>query len=250
MSEPTSNSNKKYLMANMTWKEVESTLSKQKTVIIPFGSTEEHGYHLPLSTDYFVAYELAKRIGSKIQVLVAPPICYGVCRRTAFFPGTITISIDTLRSLTTDIITSLQSQGFRNIIILPGHLGSAQTIGLELACQELLKKYEKLKIVLIDLIKVLEEIPEGLIEEKFGHAGEVETSLMLALNPETVRMTDATSEKPIFPNHLLVRDSKKLMKSGVMGNAKIASVEKGTTLLNLLVNKISKIILENIRDNN
>ena len=244
MSDLTSNSNKKYLMEDMTWKEVESTLSKQKTVIIPFGSTEEHGYHLPLSTDYYVAYELTKLIGSKIQVLVAPPICYGVCQRSAFFPGTITISIDTLRSLTIDIITCLQSQGFRNIIILPGHTGSAQTIGLEIACQELLNKYEKLEIVLIDLTKFLEEIPEGLIEEKFGHAGEVETSLMLALNPETVRMTDATSEKPIFPAHLLVRDSKKFMKSGVMGNAKIASIEKGTTILNLLVNKISEVILE------
>lgn len=83
-----------------------------------------------------------------------------------------------------------------------------------------------------------------MIEEKFGHAAEVETSLMLALNPETVRMTDATSEKPIFPAHLLVRDSKKFMKSGVMGNAKIASIEKGTTILNLLVNKISEVILE------
>lgn len=158
MSDLTSNSNKKYLMEDMTWKEVESTLSKQKTVIIPFGSTEEHGYHLPLSTDYYVAYELTKLIGSKIQVLVAPPICYGVCQRSAFFPGTITISIDTLRSLTIDIITCLQSQGFRNIIILPGHTGSAQTIGLEIACQELLNKYEKLEIVLIDLTKFLEEI--------------------------------------------------------------------------------------------
>jgi len=248
MSELTSSSNKKCLMANMTWKEVESTLSKNKTVIIPFGSTEEHGYHLPLSTDYFVAYELAKLIGKRIQVLVAPPICYGVCRRGASFPGTITISIDTLRSLTIDIITSLQSQGFRNIIILPGHLGSAQIIGLELACQELLKKYEKLKIALIDLTKFLEKIPEGLIEEKFGHAGEVETSLMLALDPEIVRMTDATSEKPVFPAHQIVRDSRKFMKSGVMGDAKIASIEKGTTILDLFVNEISKVILGIIED--
>lgn len=248
MSELTSNSNTKGLMANMTWKEVESTLSKNKTVIIPFGSTEEHGYHLPLSTDYFVAYELAKLVGKRIQVLVAPPICYGVCRRGASFPGTITISIDTLRTLTIDIITSLHSQGFRNIIILPGHLGSAQIIGLELACQELLIKHETLKIALIDLTKFLEKIPEGLIEERFGHAGEVETSLMLALDPKIVRMTDAISEKPIFPAHQIVRDSKKFMKSGVMGDAKIASIEKGTTILDLFVNEISKTILGIIED--
>jgi creatinine amidohydrolase len=153
-----------------------------------------------------------------------------------------------LRSLTIDIITSLHSQGFRNIIILPGHLGSAQIIGLELACQELLNKHENLKIALIDLTKFLEIIPEGLIEEKFGHAGEVETSLMLALDPEIVRMIYATSEKPIFPAHQIVRDSKKFMKSGVMGNAKIASIEKGTTILDLFVNEISKAIHEIIED--
>ncbi|WP_455278894.1 creatininase family protein [[Eubacterium] cellulosolvens] len=232
-----------YVMENMTWKEVESKLSKSKTVIIPFGSTEEHGYHLPLSTDYFVAYELAKRVGKKIQALVAPPICYGVCRRGASFQGTITISIDTLRSLTIDIITSLHSQGFRNIIVLPGHLGSAQTIGLELACQKLVKQNENLKIVLIDLSKILEKIPEGIIGEQFGHAGEVETSLMLALDPAIVRMADATDEKPIFPAHLVVRDSRKFMKSGVIGNANAASIEKGTVILELFVNEISKVIL-------
>jgi creatinine amidohydrolase len=248
MSKATSNSNTKYLMEDMTWKEVELTLTKNKTVIIPFGSTEEHGYHLPLSTDYFVAYELAKLVSKRTQVLVAPPICYGVCRRGASFPGTITISIDTLRSFTIDIITSLHSQGFRNIIVLPGHLGSAQIIGLELACQELLIKYEKLKIALIDLTKILEKIPKELIKEKFGHAGEVETSLMLALDPEIVRMKDATSEKPKFPSHQIVKDSRKFMKSGVMGDAKIASIKKGTTILDLFVNEISKTIHGIIED--
>jgi creatinine amidohydrolase len=145
--------------------------------------------------------------------------------------------------LTIDIITSLYSQGFRNIILLPGHLGSAQTIGLELACQEMITKHEKLKIALIDLTKLLEKIPEGLIEEKFGHAGEVETSLMLALDPKIVRMTDATSERPTFPPHLILRDSRKFMQSGVMGDAKIASIKKGTTILDLFVNEISKVIL-------
>jgi creatinine amidohydrolase/Fe(II)-dependent formamide hydrolase-like protein len=71
---------------------------------------------------------------------------------------------------------------------------------------------------------------------------------MLALDPEIVRMTDATSEKPIFPAHEIVRDSKKFMKSGVMGDPKIASIEKGRTILDLFVNEISKTILGIIED--
>ena len=80
------------IMENMTWNEVERKLKETRTGIIPFGSTEEHGYHLPLSTDYLVAYEIAKRIADETPALVTPPVCYGVCRRGETFPGTTTIT--------------------------------------------------------------------------------------------------------------------------------------------------------------
>ena len=92
------------------------------------------------------------------------------------------------------------------------------------------------------------EKAEEFIKEKFCHAGEVEPSLMLALDPEIVRMKDATSENPIFPAHQIVKDSRKFMKSGVMGDAKNASIEKGTTILDLFVNEISKAVHEIIED--
>lgn len=229
-------------MENMTWKDFEEKLRNTKTVLIPFGSTEEHGYHLPLSTDYHVAYEIAKRVSEKTSVLVTPPICYGVCRRGESFPGTITISFDTLRSLTLDIVESLYSHNLRNIVLLPGHLGSAQLTSLEIACQESLRKHSDLNLVIIRLPEILKQLPEGIIDEHFGHAGEVETSIMLALLPQLVEMKKAVSEIPSFPTHNLTRDARDFMRSGIIGDATNATLQKGEAILELLISEISKVI--------
>ncbi|MCJ7759916.1 creatininase family protein [Candidatus Bathyarchaeota archaeon] len=229
-------------MENMTWKDFEEKLRNTKTVLIPFGSTEEHGYHLPLSTDYHVAYEIAKRVSEKTSVLVTPPICYGVCRRGESFPGTITISFDTLRSLTLDIVESLYSHNLRNIVLLPGHLGSAQLTSLEIACQESLRKHSDLNLVIIRLPEILKKLPAGIIDEQFGHAGEVETSIMLALLPQLVEMKKAVSEIPSFPPHHLTRDARDFMRSGIIGDATNATLQKGEAILELLISEISKVI--------
>lgn len=230
------------IIENMTWKEVERKLKETKSAIIPFGSTEEHGHHLPLSTDYQVAYEIAKRVADRTSALVAPPVCYGICRRGGSFPGTITISFDTLRSLAIDIVESLYSQGLRNIIFLPGHLGSAQLVSLELSAQELLNRHLDLNIAIARLPEILARLPVGLIDEQFGHAGEVETSIMLTLSPQQVQMEKAASETPQFPSHLVLRDAREFMESGVMGDATKATREKGETILELIVSGVSEII--------
>jgi creatinine amidohydrolase len=230
------------LMEELTWQDIKARLVETKTVIIPFGSTEEHGPHLPLSTDTKIAYELAARVAERVRVLVAPPICYGVCRRTGSFPGTISISFETLRLLVRDLVESLYSQGFRNIIFLPGHLGDAQIVGMELSAQEAIKKHSDLNLSIIRLPKIIENFPQGLVDEPLGHAGEVETSIMLAISPSQVAMERAVSEKPNFPPHTVVRDSRVYMESGVMGDATKAKPDKGKAILELLVEEISKVI--------
>ncbi|MBS7623340.1 creatininase family protein, partial [Candidatus Bathyarchaeota archaeon] len=103
-----------WIMEGMTWKGVKRSLRQIKTVLIPFGSTEEHGYHLPLSADCKILYEIAKLVSEKTSALVAPPVCYGVCRLGSTSLGTITISLETMKFLATDIVDSLHSQGMRN----------------------------------------------------------------------------------------------------------------------------------------
>ncbi len=227
----------------MTWEEVDKALHKTKKIILPFGSTEEHGYHLPLSTDCLVAYEIAKRVAEKNNVLVAPPICYGVCRMGRDFPGTITIGIDTLRGLVRDIVTSLYDQGFRSIIMLSGHLGGAHIVGIEIEAQKIKREYDEIKIAVIRFDRILKKLPDGVIEDDFfGHAGEIETSLMLALAPNFVRTEKRTSEIPSFPEHVVISDPRKFMSSGIIGDATKASIEKGNKILVVLIQGIVEII--------
>jgi len=231
------------LMENMTWSEVEEYVKIVKTVIVPFGSTEEHGYHLPLSTDFSVAYDIGRRVAEKVDVLVTPPLNYGVCRSTAHFPGTITISLDTLRSFVKDIFQSLYNHGLKNFIFLPGHLGTAQLIGLELDAQELIRLYPDINIAIAQLPLLLKELFKELIEDTSDyHAGEIETSMMLAIKPELVRKDKAVSEHPAVPEHLIVRDPRRYMRSGVMGDATKASREKGERIMETAVEKIISLV--------
>ena len=99
----------------MTMEEIRGVQDSEEpvpVVIVPFGTVEQHGSHLPLSTDTLQAHSIAVRAASEAGALVAPPVHYGQCSSTRNHPGTITISGDTLRSLAKDIILALAGQGF------------------------------------------------------------------------------------------------------------------------------------------
>ncbi|MHC1569952.1 MAG: creatininase family protein [Candidatus Syntropharchaeales archaeon] len=229
-------------LSSMTWKEVESTLNTCKSVILPCGSTEEHGYHLPLVTDALIAEELARRVAERREIFIAPTINYGVCRSTAQFAGTLTLKFSTMNALIEDVCESLYGHGFRNIIILPGHLGSAQVAALEVAAQALLKRFEDLKMAIIIIPQLLAGL-EGVIQDhEDKHAGEVETSMMLALKAELVKPDKAVCEHPDFPAGIVLRNARDFMTSGVMGDATLASREKGEIIIDTLVTGIGQII--------
>ena len=123
------------LIENITMPEFEEGLKKTRTVIIPVGSVEEHGPHLPLSTDTMQAYEVAVETSKKVPVFVAPPIHYGVCRSTSQHPGTISITTTTLKSLIKDISVSFSKQGLKNFLIVSGHAGGTHTSALVDVCE-------------------------------------------------------------------------------------------------------------------
>lgn len=232
-------------MEKMDWKEFENELKNVKIVLIPFGSTEEHGFHLPLSTDSLIALELARRLSAKTSIIVAPLIPYGVCRTTASFPGTIPISFESLKALIKDICERFYRQGARAIILLSGHLGTAQMAALTLAAQELTEKFPNLRIAVPNLMNILrrsQKVKEVLEDEKDMHAGEVETSIVLAINEKLVKMDKAEAEHPNFPEHYVVGDTRKYMKSGVMGNALKASKEKGEIFLEELLKGLARLV--------
>ena len=110
----------------LMWMTMEDARKEQKAqtpVIVPFGTVEQHGPHLPLSTDTLQASAVASMAAQKVKAIVAPPVHYGQCSSTRNHPGTVTLSADTLRSVARDLITSLSGHGFTKIILFSGHAG-------------------------------------------------------------------------------------------------------------------------------
>jgi creatinine amidohydrolase len=112
------------IIEEMTMNEFAAGLERTRTVLIPFGATEEHGPHLPLATDTLHAVAVGHRLAERRPIFIAPPVPYGVCRSTADHPGTLSISTATLRTLAIDIVAALYRQGLRNFILLTGHAGA------------------------------------------------------------------------------------------------------------------------------
>lgn len=230
------------ILEEMTMTEVEAGLQICKTVYIPFGSLEEHGCHLPLSTDTIQAYEVGKRAAQQIPLFVAPPIHYGNCRSTNQHPGTVSISTTTLRGLLKDVVHSLYRQGFRNVIVLTGHAGGAHRMALQDAGEELLDQLPELRIAVVTEYELAKEQGRGLVETPGdAHAGEIETSRIMHSHPHLVRGS-APAEYPSFPPGILVRDKRKYWPGGVWGDPGKASAAKGAQLEQLVVAKLIELV--------
>lgn len=230
------------IIEHLTMCEFEFGLSKTRCVLIPFGSTEEHGSHLPLSTDTIQAYEVAKAASRVIPLFVAPPIHYGCCRSTSGHPGTISISTSTLKSLMKEVVSSLRDKGMRQFIILTGHAGGTHTMSLVDAGEELIKQFEDISIAVLTEYDLAYEEGRELIETVGdSHAGEIETSRIMHLFPELVKGCDQR-EFPCFPKGILVRNKRKYWKNGVWGDPTKASAEKGQRINDLVVKKLVQYV--------
>ncbi len=230
------------IIEEMTMPEFVAGLEKTRTVFLPFGATEEHGPHLPLSTDTLHAVEVGRKLALKRDIFVAPPIPYGVCRSTSQHPGTITLGTATLRALVLDIVTSLHRQGLRNFVLLTGHAGGTHTSVLIDAGEELLERFPDIRIAVLTEFMLAAREGRGLIETPDdSHAGEIETSRILHSHPHLVRGT-AESEYPEFPSGILVRDKKKFWPGGVWGDPSKASAVKGRQLEELVVDALDRFV--------
>lgn len=230
------------MMDSVTMNEFSEGLKISRTVILPCGSLEEHGPHLPLGTDTWHAVELARAVSEKIFVWVAPPVTYGLCRSSSNHPGTISIRGTTLRLFVQDIIRSLYCQGLERILILSGHAGGTHIAMLIDACEELLSELSRARFAVVS-INDLGRIAWKEIVETPGdsHAGEVETSVMEYLFTPYVKGRPS-EEYPSFPPFLIVRDKRKFWEKGVWGNPAKASPEKGRMIMERSVKALIDVI--------
>lgn len=225
--------------------EFEAWRQEHQTVILPVGSLEEHGPHLPLGTDTFHALEVARRVAEMRPVLVAPPVFYGLCRSTREHPGTVSISGDTLRALVTELAREFHRQGLTNLVILSGHAGGTHIAALVEAGENLLTQLPHLRLAVVNLAELLREAlaaqPELVRTKGDAHAGEVETALMLAAYPHLVQGT-APAEWPAFPKYVLVRDKRRHWPGGVWGDPGQASAAQGEAILQAQAERLVAVL--------
>ena len=230
------------ILEEMTMGDFEEGLKRTRTILIPFGSVEEHGYHLPLSTDTILPYEVAKRASRIVPLFVAPPVHYGNCRSTSCHPGTISISTDTLKRLLKDIVRSCRLQGLRNFIILTGHAGSSHKMALQDAGEELIAAFGDITVAVLTEYDIAVKAANGIVETgNDSHAGEIETSRIMHTHPHLVK-GEGKAEYPDFPVGILVRNKRKFWPNGVWGDPTKASAEKGKQLEEIVVKKIVEFV--------
>lgn len=214
---------------DLSWVGVIEYLKGRQDILLPFGSVEEHGYHLPLSTDGDIVQAICGGISKRTGVLVAPVVWYGVSNTTRRYIGTTMVEPDTLRAYTKDILNGLKSSGFGTVYITSGHYSNAHVSAIKMGAEESDIGTRFLDFSKIDFSDVLETKP--------FHACEAETSLMLYLCPEKVDMQKAVDEKVE-----IVDDKLTPTKSGVFGYPSKATAKKGGLLFDVVVKALADTI--------
>jgi creatinine amidohydrolase len=179
------------VLQEMSWVDVQTYLENSDMVIIPLGSTEQHGPHLPLGSDYYQAFAMAEEISKRTQVVVAPVLLVGYSEYHSGFPGTLSIKPETMEQVLFECIESLIGYGFRRFMFFNYHGGN--NIVQDKTVHRVNQTTQAIAIA-IGVGSPLQEMEE--VEFFDWHAGKQETSTMLYLKPHLVRMERA--EKPVI----------------------------------------------------
>ena len=212
--------------------------NKKQIAIIPIGSIEQHGPHLPISTDSDIVSEVAKKIADKKEYLLLPTITYGISFEHAPFFN-LSVRESTLRTILIDLCTSLLANNIKTVFIINGHHGNLKSIkNIDVKVQKILK----------NKLKVFSFSYWHFMDRDFDHAGFVETSLMLVIS-KNVKMklarkgltTDKMTKQEIIKIGKLANQSfPKATKNGVWGDPRKATKKDGNMILNEIIENLSK----------
>ncbi|QQA44212.1 creatininase family protein [Pelagovum pacificum] len=228
--------------AQMTWGEAGG--ASDRLAILPLGATEQHGPHLPLTVDTVLATGVARALADRIGAVCLPPITYGDAWNNEAFPGTISLSPETLAAVITDVGRGVERIGHPALITLNGHFGNrgpAAEAAVRLAdvgLPVLALDYPGLEDI---AARHCDSIPAG---NHFFHADEVETSMMFALAPDVVRLDKAAPEYPEFPEDFGTRPMqlREFNESGAFGDPRPATAEKGAAMIAEIVENCLPLI--------
>ncbi|MEM9805408.1 MAG: creatininase family protein [Cyanobacteria bacterium P01_D01_bin.56] len=242
----------------LTWQDIDRMTNKDQVVIVqPVGAIEQHGPHLPLAVDtalgMAVIGQALEQLDPSIPVYCLPPLCYGKSNEHWGFPGTITLSASTLISVLTDVANSIYQAGFRKLVLLNSHGGQPQV--LEIVARDAHQQRPDFWLFPHFIWHVPHQIGDLLSSQERMqgiHAGDAETSAMLAILPDQVKMNRAVKEYPPQHDGLLSLEgalpfgwtTRDISKSGVVGDATVATAEKGEKILTQVATGWVKVLEE------
>lgn len=261
---------KKIMYADLTWPEVKEVVAEKRVALLPVGSTEQHGPHLPLKTDWVGPTEICRRAAERVPdlAIVLPTIPYGFQDHAMAFPGTISIGEQNFIGFVTDVCKSLSHHGFEKIIIANGH-GSNMPF-LDVAARRVNNTCHNTLCSVVAWWDLLFRGPDRdeawkLRESEFpggmGHACELETSEILYLEPQLVQMEKARKSMPSYTAFLFtdlalggrMGDGPVVHCNitgrggdsvGISGDPTVATKEKGEKWLEIAIRNLVRLIRE------
>jgi creatinine amidohydrolase len=244
-------------LGEMTDPEVEAFLTTSQTVIVPVGSTEQHGPHAPLATDVLIPVEVSRRVAEATGALVAPSVNYALSYPHAGFTGVVHVRVTTFMALIEDLCASLATAGFRRIVFLNGHYDN--TYAIAYACASAAERMpEGTRAFPLNYWDGMtpEEAGEFFDPSTGLHANRGETSAVLAIDPSLVDMDRANAEFPPFPevtNPAPVHTAfffsapgsvHRATRSGTWGDATQATAEFGERYLAVVTSSTIRLLSE------
>jgi len=243
---------RKILWQEMWRHEFLEALEHDPVVIVPTGSVEQHGPHCPADLDISIPLYLAARVAQRIDdfpVLVAPPLWFGLAHYNLGFPGTITLGAATYMAVLADVCRSIHRNGFHRLVVVNGHGGNdaPNRVVRDMLAEEdvFLVAYSWWTSVEKELL-AWSEADEGSV----GHGGEWETSVQLYLREHLIDRSRIGAD--IFPNpftpdlqhfaRFAERRRDTLAHTGIMGDATIASREKGERIFLLAADRLEQVV--------
>ena len=245
-------------LATMTTPEAAEAIAGAEVALLPVGATEQHGPNMTLETDTAVAYHLALRIAAAMRprAIIAPPLPYGVSYHHMQFPGTMTLSPETFQAVLIEVIDSLREHGMDRFFIIDGHAGNQGALDVLMTKLRFQMGVRAAYLFYFTLVDDL--LREGAKTQRWGHACEIETSMGLALQPDTVR-TEALQQgalrldQPPYSDPMgaprlgIPMSFAEITENGALGDARQASEAFGLEVTDAVVRRSVEFLEQFLR---
>ncbi len=245
----------------LTWPEMREAIAQQPVILLPFGTIEDHGHHLPINTDNVIVEALCLETARRApgELLVMPLVSYGLDEHHMDFPGTVSVDMQTLLELVSEVAISVARHGFTHIVIVNGH-GSNAPIA-DLAARRVVLETGVICGAMSPNAAIDPTLAEPTLSQMrrsapggVAHAGEYETAMMLHLRPDLVQMDQAVKELGQIaveyfnwdlpePSILSWQDWwSRMSESGVCGDPTVATAEFGRALFETTVENFVRFV--------